>query len=530
MLAVAPLRRAGRFDGFLIGIVDVDRLFGSLLSQEERQRYDMAVYDGREPLYATPGFDLRGAGPGAVDAALIVENASWRLTLLPTPKARAEAESAIPPLVFGSGLALAVLLTLTVHFMLAARLHSATLLLANRELHRQMQAEIELRRSNTSLATLNARLEQEVAERARAEERFRLGIESAPNAMVITDRQGRIVQVNTQTLRWFRHERAALIGQPIEMLIPPRFREQHVGHREGYQAAPTARPMGVKLELYALRGDGTEFPVDVSLSPIELHEGLRVICAIADITERKQAESELRQSNTALAAVNRELEAFAYAVSHDLRQPLRGMSGFGQVLLEEYGERLDETGRSYLQRIQAASRRMGQLIDDLLDLSRITRREMHHEEVRLSELAEEVILSLREREPERAVAVAIAPGLVARADARMVHIVLENLLGNAWKFTAHAPHPRIEVGAEGGDGERAFHVRDNGAGFDMAYAGKLFAPFQRLHGAHEFPGAGIGLATVQRIVSRHGGRVWADAEPGKGATIHFTLEPPTEAG
>jgi PAS domain S-box-containing protein len=534
MRAVAPLQRAGRFDGFLIGILDVENLFGSLLSAEDRLHYDWAVFEGSERLYATPGFNLTEAGTEAVDLAMNVESASWRLTLHPTRKARADSESAIPSLVFGGGLALAVLLTLTVHFMLAARRRSATLLLANRELHRQMdvreQAEAELRHGNTTLTALNARLEQEIAERARAEERFRSIVESAPNAMLITDRTGRIVDVNSQTSHWFGYDRAKLIGQRVEVLIPHRFRDKHVGQMDGYLAAPTAMAMSTGPERCGMRSDGSEFPVDVSLSPVETPDGVRVICAIIDITDRKRVEAELKQSNASLGAVNRELEAFAYAVSHDLRQPLRGMAGFGQVLLEDYGERLDETGKSYLHRIQAACGRMGQLIDDLLDLSRITRRELRRDEVRISELADEAIRALREREPGRAVEVTIAPGLVVRADSRMVRIVLENLLGNAWKFTSRVPLPRIEVGESGTGAERAFHVRDNGAGFDMAYADKLFVPFQRLHAAREFPGTGIGLATVQRIVSRHGGRVWAEAEPGKGATIHFTFEPPMEGG
>ncbi|MCL5062437.1 MAG: ATP-binding protein [Nitrospirae bacterium] len=235
-----------------------------------------------------------------------------------------------------------------------------------------------------------------------------------------------------------------------------------------------------------------------------------------EISERKMAEE-------ALGAANKELEAFSYSVSHDLRAPLRSIDGFSQALLEDYAERLDEQGRDYLSRVRAASQRMAQLIDDMLKLSRVTRAELRREEMDLSGLAQEIAAEQRRAQPGREVEFAIASGLRAHGDPKLLRIALENLLGNAWKFTGKRSGARIEFGMMHREGEAAYFVRDNGLGFDMAYAGKLFGAFQRLHDSREFPGTGIGLATVQRVIHKHGGRVWAEGEVEKGATFYFTI-------
>ncbi|MCK5558332.1 MAG: GHKL domain-containing protein, partial [Candidatus Hydrogenedentes bacterium] len=234
-------------------------------------------------------------------------------------------------------------------------------------------------------------------------------------------------------------------------------------------------------------------------------------------------EDRVAERTSVLRAVNRELEAFSYSVSHDLRAPLRSIDGFSQALIEDCAEQFDETGRDYLHRVRAASRRMGLLIDDLLRLSRFTSRELVRETVDLSSIAEDVIGDLRERSPGREVEVVIEPGIEARADPNLLRIALENLLENAWNFTSKRERALIEFGASQSDGEEVFFIKDNGEGFNMEYAGKLFGAFQRLHAPSEYEGTGIGLATVQRIVHRHGGRIWADAEIHKGATFFFTL-------
>jgi light-regulated signal transduction histidine kinase (bacteriophytochrome) len=252
---------------------------------------------------------------------------------------------------------------------------------------------------------------------------------------------------------------------------------------------------------------------------------------------RERAEAELRQLNAtleekvlertrSLEAANRELEAFSYSISHDLRAPLRAISGFTEMIVEGHQDRLDREARGYLERVRAASQRMSRLIDDLMNLCRIARVEVRRVPVDLSRLAAEVVAELQEGDPQRAVQVRIMPGLAAEADHGLAQIVLANLLGNAWKFTVKRKSPAIAFGQAEHDGERMYFVRDNGAGFDMQHAAKLFEPFQRLHGDREFDGTGIGLALVQRIVGRHGGRVVAESAVDVGTTIWFTLAEP----
>jgi len=622
----------------------------------------------------------------------------------------------------------------------------------------------------------------DITERKRADEKFRQAIEAAPNGMVLVDREGKIILVNAQMEKSFGYTREELLGKPIEMLVPERFRTIHPSHRNDFMNHPTTRSMGSGRELFGVRKDNTEFPVEIGLNPIQTEHGMMVLGTVVDISERKLAQETLRQSQAQLAGVigsamdaiitvgedhrivlfnsaaermflypseeaigqsldrfipkrfrpshrehiaefgrthvtrrtmgrlgalfglradgeefpieasisqlesdgrkfftvilrdisermrteeslreqartldlapvlirdlhgriifwntgaqqmygwtseeavgkvthallqtefpraleeikarlfgyghwegevthtkkngeqivvashwvlhknehdepqailevnnditerkqaeqeirrlneqlerrveertaelqaaNKELEAFSYSVSHDLRAPLRHINGFSQALLEDYMDQLDETGRGYLREVRHASQEMAQLIDDVLQLARVTRSEMRRERVSLSELAQTVVADLRKREPERTVVAQIEEGLQAHGDKRLFRIMLTNLIDNAWKFTSKQQEPRIVFGHEVDNGETSYFVRDNGAGFDMAYVDRLFGAFQRLHTASEFEGTGIGLATVQRIINRHGGRVWAEGSVNQGATFYFTL-------
>jgi len=248
------------------------------------------------------------------------------------------------------------------------------------------------------------------------------------------------------------------------------------------------------------------------------------LSAIMMVSRRhREVLAQTRKTSAELAASNKELESFAYSVSHDLRAPLRGIDGFSRALIEDYADRLDDTGRDYLDRVSAAARRMGRLIDDMLRLSRLTRSEMRYQTVDLSAIAHRTIRDLQQAEPDRQVEFVIAADLTAHGDATLVEAALVNLLGNAWKFTRRRVDARIELGIEQTERGEACFVRDNGAGFDMAYADKLFGAFQRLHDTSDFPGSGVGLAIVQRAVGRNGGRVWATGEVDRGATFYFTL-------
>lgn len=249
-----------------------------------------------------------------------------------------------------------------------------------------------------------------------------------------------------------------------------------------------------------------------------------------EIAERKQAEERIKKLNdeleghtAQLASANKELEAFSYSVSHDLRAPLRGIAGFSQILLDDYSDKLDDEGQGYLRRVQVAAQSMAELIDALLTLSRLSLTELRREPVGLGAIAKAIIAEYQQREPERVVEFINGDGIRAESDQHLLRVLLENLLGNAWKFTAKRPLARIEFGMAEHNRQPSYFVRDNGAGFDMAYADKLFGAFQRLHSQAEFKGIGIGLATVQRIVHRHGGRIWAEGAVDQGATFYFTL-------
>jgi PAS domain S-box-containing protein len=377
----------------------------------------------------------------------------------------------------------------------------------------------EVRRAERELEAHRHRLEELVVERTLKVREQAVIIDQIHDAVISTDLDGTITGWNLGAERLYGYSAGEAIGQHVAML----YFDREALERE--VLVPLREQGAHEVELTLRRKDGSAIDVLLSLS-MRLDDQGRPVGMIGfslDIGPRIRAQRLLQQRSDELAAANGELEAFAYSVSHDLRAPLRAIDGFSQALLEDYGERMDETGLDYLRRVRAAAQRMAALIDDLLQLSRVSRSQLQPVAVDLSRQAEEILTGLQEQHPERKVEWSVQPGLKAMADPGLLRTVLENLLGNAWKYTARTAAARIEFGGETTPSGTVFHVRDNGAGFDMRYADKLFGAFQRLHHPSEFEGTGIGLATVQRIIHRHGGRIWAHARPGEGATFWFTL-------
>jgi PAS domain S-box-containing protein len=353
---------------------------------------------------------------------------------------------------------------------------------------------------------------QDLRRERAADAKFRALLEAAPDAMVILDRDGGIALVNSEAERMFGYARAEMLGQPVDLLF------------SGGRFEPESRA-GASLVMRGRRKDGSEFPIEVSSSPIETGDGPLLSTAIRDISQRVDTEERLRQAKDEAEIAMSELEAFSYSVAHDLRAPLRSINGFSSAIVEDWGDRLDEQAHDYLKRIVAGAERMGHLIDALLNLARVSRTELQRERVDLTQLATAVFGHLRASQPERSVEFVVHPHLHVEGDPQLLRVLLENLLGNAWKFSSRRTHTHIEFGCLRDDGD-VYYVRDKGAGFDMRFADKLFVPFQRLHTACEFGGTGIGLATVQRIVRRHGGRIWGESVVDQGATFYFTLSGP----
>jgi PAS domain S-box-containing protein len=361
------------------------------------------------------------------------------------------------------------------------------------------------------------------------EARFRGLLECAPDPIVIVAGAREIALVNAEVEQVFGYARAELIGQSVELLLPERFRAAHVRHRTAYAAAPHTRPMGSGLDLCGRRKDGTEFPVEISLSPMQTESGLFIISVIRDITERKQAQDALARQAAELARSNAELEQFAYVASHDLQEPLRMVASYTQLLARRYRGQLDADADEFIAYAVDGVTRMQQLINDLLAYSRVRSKGREFEEIPCEHVLASVLANLHEAIAETGAVITHDPLPVVTADPWQLIQLFQNLIGNAIKF--HGPEPpRVEIAAGRREDEWVFSVRDNGIGIEPEYAERIFLIFQRLHSRAEYPGTGIGLAICKRIVERHGGRLWVESEPGKGSTFSFTLPTQGESG
>lgn len=370
--------------------------------------------------------------------------------------------------------------------------------------------------------------DQAEKQQRKSELRFQTLLESAPDAIITIDSDLTILIANSMAGSTLSINQAELINCKIAQIVPPeRLQELNTAI---HQSEHTKNNV-YTLETELLQSDGSTIPVEARISPTGDEQGLYIIC-FRDISQRKAHDQKVQELNASLMkrgreleTINAELEAFSYSVSHDLRAPLRALDGFSKTLLTEYSDKLDTRGRDRLGRIRSAAQKMGALIDDMLNLSKVSRTEVKRADVDLSSMANNILSELQQRAPKANRCIQIQGDMHAEADPKLLQIALTNLLENAWKFTAKTESPRIEVtqSTDTDTGSAVYSVSDNGAGFNMQYKNKLFTAFQRLHDAREYPGTGVGLATVKRVVSKHGGRIWADATEGKGASFHFTL-------
>lgn len=409
-------------------------------------------------------------------------------------------------------------------FQVPENMESLSIDAARQLLHELRVHQVELEMQNDELRRAQEEL---VAARARYFDLYDL----APVGYFTLSEAGLILEANLTAVTLLGVTRGALLKQTLTCFILPE--DQDIYYRHHKLLFEKGAPQVCELRL--VKKDAAPVWVRMDATAAQDADGTSVCRAtMIDITERKQAEAEIlklkdeleqrvRTRTAQLEASNKELEAFSYSVSHDLKAPLRSIDGFSKALLEDYQEKLDDTGKNYLDRVCKAARLMARMIDDALKLARVARFDFQCESVDLSQTVRAILQTMHQNNPDRSVNVVIMEGIVVQCDPYLIRTALSNLLDNAWKFTGKEAQPRIEFGKTIKDNEAAYFVRDNGVGFDMTYVDKLFAPFQRLHTTEEFDGAGIGLASVKRVIARHGGQIWAEGEIGKGATFYFTL-------
>ncbi|MGE4001994.1 MAG: PAS domain S-box protein [Planctomycetaceae bacterium] len=376
----------------------------------------------------------------------------------------------------------------------------------------------------------------DLTERKRLEQRFQTSVEAAPTPMVMVNRHGLIVLVNRELEKLFGYHRLELLRQPIEMLIPARFRPQHPQYRDSFFAGPEPRRMGEGRDLYGLHKDGSEFPIEIGLSPIETEEGRFALGAVVDLTERKRIEADLERANlrlkhrvarrtselTELHGRNEELEQFAYIASHDLQEPLRKIASCCQALAEDYADKLDEDGREWISFAVDGATRMRQLVSDLLEFSRIGTHGQTAEPTDAVQACKLAIDNLDDAIQEREAEVICRPLPTVLADASQLVQLFQNLIGNSIKYCTEE-RPVVEIGAEPDGGQWQFYVKDNGIGIAPEYHERIFQIFQRLHRKDEYEGTGIGLAICKKVVERMGGELWVESQAGQGSTFYFTL-------
>jgi PAS domain S-box-containing protein len=394
-------------------------------------------------------------------------------------------------------------------------------IIAAQEIAVRKQAESELTKYRDHLED---EVKQRTGELEQERNLLKAIMDSAGNThLVYLDRDFNFIRVNPPYARTCGYKPEEMVGKNHFALYPD---------KENEAIFARVRDTGIPV---AYHDKPFEFPDqpergithwDWTLSPVKDEHGQvkGLVFSLTETTERKKAEVALQKYTHELEVANRELEAFSYSVSHDLRAPLRTLDGFSEMIAEEYANKLDEEGKDYLNRIRKASHTMSQLIEDILKLSRISRAEMHQQKVDLSSIAKDIMDELQTTQPDRKAEIVIESGIQVTGDANLLQVAMQNLLENAWKYTGKSPLARIELGSLNQEGERVYYVRDNGIGFDMKYQDKLFQPFHRLHTSKEYPGTGIGLANVQRVIHKHNGRIWAESEVDKGTTFYFTLE------